>query len=107
MLFEEKLKENKPRRTNQIEKEDQHMEHPPNFVVLKSTHHYVTIGLISVKVKTREFFWIFYDLLVTELKRERTSFKFYAGTDPDRFPPISRYKTLQLTGDWLNLALGH
>ena len=32
LLFEEKLKENKPRRTNQIEKEDQHMEHPPNFV---------------------------------------------------------------------------
>ena len=50
---------------------------------------------------------MFYDLLVTELKRERTSFKFYAGTDPDRFPPISRYKTLQLTGDWLNLALGY
>lgn len=39
LSFEGKRKENKPRRTNQIEKEDQqqrkfslHMEHPPNFV---------------------------------------------------------------------------
>ena len=71
----------------------------PTLVVRKSTHHYVTLGLISVKLKTREYIWMFYDPLVTALKREKTSLKFYAGTDPDRFPPILRYKNLQLTGE--------
>lgn len=71
----------------------------PTLFVRKSTHHYVTLGLITVKGKTREFIWMFYDLLVTALKRERASLKFYSGTDPDRFPPISRYKNLQLTGE--------
>lgn len=42
----------------------------PTLFARKSTHHYVTLGLISVKVKTREYIWMFYDTLSTALKRE-------------------------------------